>query len=551
MNQKLLKRLRWVVSLFILAAFAGLFIDFTETFPSWLGDGILFFQFIPSLLKFTSWLGIGTIGFIVIIILTSLFGRVYCSFLCPLGVLQDVIIRLRHLRKPVHKKVGSYNVLRYNILAVSAFLLCINITSLISYLDPYSNFGRVCFHLFRPFVVIGNNLVSSALEKASIYAVSPVAMKHISIPSVIFSSLFLILLIVLVVKRGRLFCNTLCPVGALLGLISKKSIFKIQIAESTCTRCGKCEKVCKSGCIDSKNKELDFSRCVSCYNCLSVCKFNSLSLSKKQNPKTEDTVVEPNSRRVFLKSGAMFLLAFSLVGKAAHAIGDSLKPIIPIKRKRSVTPPGSHSLTHFKEKCTSCHLCVSQCPSQVLQPSTTEYGWDGFMKPVMNFKSGFCNYNCTNCGHVCPTGAIQPLDKKDKKLTQLGVAIFVEENCIVYRKDKDCGACSEHCPTKAVRMVPYGDVYIPKVDAELCIGCGACEHVCPAKPYLAIYIEGNDQHKKAVPPESKPAALLDVRKKHKKEDGKTDKQHPDKEMKETKKDSSTKKATKSTDDFPF
>lgn len=547
MNLRFLKHLRWVVSFLMLASFAGLFIDFTDTFPLWLGQSILYIQLLPSFLKFTSVMGMASLGFLLVFFLSAIFGRVYCSFLCPLGVFQDVLIRLRCFRRPVHSKVRSYNYIRYSVLVLCLVLLGINLTSLISFLDPYSNFGRICFHLIRPFIVWGNNLLASSLEHAGIYAVAPVAMKHISLSSVLFSSFFLLLLVVLTSTRGRLFCNTLCPVGSALGLFSNWSLFQIRIEEQSCTRCGQCEKVCKAGCIDSKAKSVDFSRCVSCYNCLTVCRFDSIDLKvkRKEQPRPVDT----DARRTFLKAGSIFVLAYTAFGKAAYAVGETLKPIIAIRRKQPVTPPGSLGLEHFHKKCTSCHLCVSQCPSQVLQPSTTEYGWDGFMKPVMNFKSGFCNYNCSNCGHVCPTGAILPLKTQDKKLTQLGVALFVTENCIVYRKNKDCGACSEHCPTKAVRMVPYGDVYIPKVDPDLCIGCGACEHVCPAKPYLAIYVEGNSMHKKAVPPDSKPAAVLEVKKK------KANDKQPDHQdaKKQSPKDSTGRQNTKNadTEDFPF
>jgi ferredoxin len=125
----------------------------------------------------------------------------------------------------------------------------------------------------------------------------------------------------------------------------------------------------------------------------------------------------------------------------------------------------------------------------------------GLMQPYMDYHSGFCNFDCTLCSEICPAGAILPVDPEVKKLEQIGIAKFIEGNCVVYTDNTDCGACSEHCPTKAVDMVPYKDgLTIPKVDETICIGCGACEYACPTRPYRAIYVEGNLVHKQAEKP---------------------------------------------------
>lgn len=170
------------------------------------------------------------------------------------------------------------------------------------------------------------------------------------------------------------------------------------------------------------------------------------------------------------------------------------------KKENPITPPGSVSLEHFQAHCTSCHLCVSKCPSHVLKPVLMEYGLEGMMQPTVSFEKGFCNFDCTVCGDVCPNGAIKPLTVDEKHLTQMGHVIFIEENCIVHTDGTSCGACSEHCPTQAVAMVPYKDgLTIPQVNTEICVGCGGCEYVCPAHPFRAIYIEGNPVQKEAKP----------------------------------------------------
>jgi ferredoxin len=154
--------------------------------------------------------------------------------------------------------------------------------------------------------------------------------------------------------------------------------------------------------------------------------------------------------------------------------------------------------------CTACHLCISACPTQVLVPSLFEYGIGGLFQPKLDYWVSYCNYDCKICSDVCPSGAILPLSLEDKKLVQLGKAVFVKDDCIVITKKTECGACSEHCPTKAVAMVPYEQkLMLPELKNEICIGCGACEHSCPTKPRKAIYVEAHEVHQRAKPPEKK------------------------------------------------
>jgi formate hydrogenlyase subunit 6/NADH:ubiquinone oxidoreductase subunit I len=150
-------------------------------------------------------------------------------------------------------------------------------------------------------------------------------------------------------------------------------------------------------------------------------------------------------------------------------------------------------------------LCERLPVSGPLVPSIFEFGLQGIMQPRMNFRAGHCNYDCTICMDICPSGAILPLPMEQKKLTQVGVTKFIKENCVVYTDNSDCGACSEHCPTKAVDMVPYPNpankkLKIPEMKADYCIGCGGSEHAGPTRPYKAIYVDGNPVHKLAKKP---------------------------------------------------
>ena len=299
---------------------------------------------------------------------------------------------------------------------------------------------------------------------------------------------------------GRLYCNSICPVGTLLGLLSKVSFFKIGIIESNCIACGECETVCKSNCIESESKYIDFSRCVGCFNCFDVCPSIGISYIPRYNFNRSQNV--DSDKRSFFKKIGVFILSSHLVIKAQEKIEVYTKNKIPVIRNSPVSPPGSISIDNFTDQCTACHLCVSSCPTQVLQPSFLEYGLLGIMQPRMDYKTSYCNYDCTICTDVCPSGAIVKTDLESKKLIQMGKAKFIKDNCVVYTQKTDCGACAEHCPTKAVKMELDIEVNkkAPKVTDEICVGCGACEFACPTIPYKAIYVDGNAIHQKAQKP---------------------------------------------------
>lgn len=502
MKLNYLKKVRVVFSILYFLFLLLLFVDFTHNIPKQWYNIPLFAQFIPSFLTFQNGLFLTGLGFIIIIALTIFFGRVYCSFICPLGILQDIISyiskKIKKLKRYQYKYQKPFTILRYSFLSLFLIGLLSGFSILVSLLDPYSIFGRISSELFRPIVVGVNNLVDSIFQNFDLYTLFHVDLTLSHWLIIFISVLYLALIVYMSVSKGRIYCNTICPVGTFLGLVSKISFLKIKIDQSTCTSCHLCEKVCKAGCIDIPQQKVDFSRCVSCYNCLTICPVNSvLYTNKKVGLKANNGTPISKNRRSFL---ALLALLFT-VKKTKPQDLVSNNATFPAKRTTAVSPPGSVSIDHFNDSCTACHLCISACPTQVLQPSYTDYGLVGFMQPVLDNHAGFCNYDCIKCAEVCPTDAIQILDLEDKRLSQIGIAQFVKQNCIVETEGTDCGACAEHCPTKAVRMVPYKNkLVIPEVSEDICIGCGACEFACPTTPYKAIYVEGNLVHMTANKP---------------------------------------------------
>lgn len=494
-----LRKFRIVISIVFLILFGAAFLDIHHSLPTSVVNYFIYFQLIPSIFKFFNTYTLIATGFILVLVLVLLFGRVYCSSICPIGTIQDISSNIS--RKVNRRKRYNYSEefrwLRYSILIITVIIIFSGNLLLINLLDPYSNAGRIFAQLVNPIFIAGNNFLSSVLVSFNLYSIYPIDPKSYSYLLAIFPLVFLFILLYLSFKRGRIYCNTICPVGTFLGFISKYSLFKLQIDKTGCEGCGVCETVCKSECINFQTKEIDFTRCVACYNCIDICPSEVISYSNswKDNTQSEE---KDSSKREFLSKTFLYVLGLTGISLSQIKVIPEKESTVPVHRKLNLSPPGSTSLDHYNSTCTACHLCITACPTKVLQPSFLEFGFLGILQPYMDFKTSFCNYDCVACLEVCPTGAIKTLTPEKKKTVQIGKAIFVKENCIVETEKKACGACSEHCPTKAVDMVFYKeDLKIPEVTEKFCVGCGACEYACPTFPYKAIYVEGNYTHKKA------------------------------------------------------
>ena len=501
-----LARIRRWVSGAMLLILGFVFLDIHGLTPPVLVKAVLFLQFIPSLMTSLATQGAGLAwGFLAVLVLTVLFGRVYCSFLCPLGTVMDLAVRARYRsKKPGYAYTAPLNILRYTVLGLTVALFFAGSLVLVDFFDPYSVFGRTLSTLVRPLVVLANNAFSRLLETAGIYGLKPVPVYAFSLSVTVVAALSILVILALALMKGRLYCNSLCPVGTLLGLVGRFQLWRFSLDEKTCTSCGLCERVCKSGCIDVAGKTVDTDRCVACFNCLGVCPTQSVTFAFRKMPGMGERNGVGASRRTFLGTLVLILAFPRVVLARVNRPKVFVKNTVPVHRKHPVTPPGSRSIDHFTSACTACFLCVTRCPGRVLEPGIAVYGKEGILMPRLSNRQGFCNFDCTVCGEICPTGAILPLSREAKKKVQVGRVHFIRENCIVITQKTECGACSEHCPTKAVNMVLENGLHVPVVNPEICVGCGACEYVCPSLPHKSIYVEGNPVHRKAAKPVSKP-----------------------------------------------
>ena len=479
-----------------------LFLDVTGTLHKYFG-WLASIQFWPALLA----MHVGVVAMLVV--LTLVFGRIYCSIICPLGVMQDIISRLHGMRKKnrfTYSKEKRW--LRYTVLAVFVVSALAGVNAVVSLLAPYSSYGRIASSLMKPVYEAGNNVLAAIAEHFNSYAFYGVDVWMRSLPTLIVASVTLVVIAVLAWRGGRTYCNTICPVGTILSFLARFSWFKVRIDGSKCVNCGLCTKNCKASAIDFKNHKIDYSRCVVCGDCIGKCNKGAISLSHslpRQDEQRQASQSFPSGgvdgagRRSFLIGLAVAATGTALaqekkkVDGGLAAIEDKIAP----ERLTPITPPGSLSARHFAQYCTACQLCVSTCPNGVLRPSTS---LSSFMQPTVSYERGYCRPECTKCGEVCPTGAIKPITRADKSAIQVGHAVWIKDNCVPLTDGVECGNCARHCPTEAITMVPIDSadersLRIPVVNEARCIGCGACENLCPARPFSAIYVEGHEMHR--------------------------------------------------------
>ena len=491
----MLRKIRIALAAVMFIGITLLFLDFTGTLYQWA-------SWMPKIQFLEAVLALNIVVIVALILLTLIFGRMYCSVICPLGIMQDIFAWFgKRAKKNRYSYSKEVKWLRYPMLLLFIIALVAGVGVVFQLLAPYSTFGIIATNLLQPVYIAGNNVLANIAEASDSYLFYHEDIWLRSLPSLLIAAVMLIILFVLAWRNGRTYCNTICPVGTVLSFFSRFSWLKIHFDSDKCRNCSLCSKNCKSACIDFKNHTVDYSRCVVCGNCIESCKFGALKYGRSnQNTQSTQNNSTDSSRRAFLIGTALASTAVmaqkkeKLMDGGLAAIADRVIP----ERQTPLTPPGSLSAQHIAQHCTGCQLCISECPNQVLRPSTNLMT---MMQPVMSYERGYCRPECTHCSEVCPAGAIKPITPLEKTSIQIGHAVWIKKNCVAVNDDVPCGNCARHCPTGAIEMVPLdpddGDSpMVPAINEATCIGCGACENLCPGKDgQTAIMVEGHEVHR--------------------------------------------------------
>lgn len=508
----MLRKIRITLALLCFVLITLLFLDFTGTLHAYFG-WLAKLQFLPAVLA----LNVGVVA--GLIVLTLLFGRVYCSVICPLGVMQDVFAWFgKKAKKNRYGYSPAKSWLRYTVLVLFVIALVAGVGAFVALLAPYSAYGRIASNLFAPLWQWGNNVLAYFAERVGSYAfyTTDVWLKSLSV--FIVAAVTFVLLGFLAWRNGRTYCNTVCPVGTVLGFFARFAWFKPTIDTKKCVGCGLCARNCKAACIDPKHHRIDYSRCVACMDCVDECHVGAIAFrhvgkpvqpggagpkapaaKDAEKPAGGQAQGVDTARRGFV-TGLGLLAATSALKAKEKQVDGGLATIIDKQRPQRATPivpPGAQGLRHLSQHCTACQLCVSVCPNGVLRPSTA---LETLMQPESSYERGYCRPECTKCSEVCPTGAIQKITVAEKSSIQIGHAVWVPKNCLPLTDGVSCGNCARHCPAGAITMVPSDpersdSPHIPAVNTERCIGCGACENLCPSRPFSAIYVEGHERHR--------------------------------------------------------
>lgn len=428
------------------------------------------------------------------VLLTLVFGRAWCGWLCPLGTLLDIV----PLKSKNQQSIpSSWRSFKYFLLLTTLVAALLGNLTLLA-LDPLTIFIRSVSASLWPLIDRAITLVEVNLYPVpgltSAVSVFDEAMRPAILPlepevyrsTILYLTIFLGV-IFLNLAAPRFWCRYLCPLGALLGLLSKLSLFRLKVADD-CKGCGLCVKVCPTGTIDQqRGYASDPAECIMCLDCLPGCPRNSIAFTPTARPAPWYDY-DPNRRQALLSIGAAV---------AGIAILSGGKPVQE-EQPYLLHPPGVQA-DEFLGKCIRCAVCIRVCPTSGLQPSLAEARLEGLWTPVLIPRLGYCAYSCSACGQVCPVEAIPPLELEEKRQQVIGKASIDRDRCIAWAEGQDCIVCEEMCPVpeKAIYLEhneytkadgSLGENQVPHVQTERCIGCGICEFKCPVSGNAAIRV---------------------------------------------------------------
>lgn len=481
-----LQNLRRIYSVFFFALFVALVV--VTDFRNMRGYEVSLFLEINPLVSLASFLTSWTVykGLalsLAIIAGTLLFGRFFCSWICPFGIINHWVSHFFNRRRMVDDyRVNAYRkIYRFKYYLLAAFLV-------------FGVFGSLQVGLADPIALVTRSFAVSVLPAVNYWTGGLYLKQPLFHGGVLMALLFLV---VLFANRfmTRFWCRVACPLGALLGVLSTLSILRIRRDVEKCNDCLKCLRHCHGGC--DPHTSLRTSECTLCMNCIPSCPEDAIHYGRARSGSSVQAPLDINRRR---------LIEVAVAGAVLFPMARSVASARTDPRHDVIRPPGSLVEEDFLRRCIKCGECMRVCPTNVIQPSLLEAGFEGLWTPVLMNKIGYCEYNCVLCGQVCPTGAIRPLSVEKKvgkkpfeKPMKIGTAFYDRGRCLPWAMNVECIVCEEVCPTspKAVWfqetevLLREGGTRIlkrPVIDPKLCVGCGICENKCPVHDRPAVRV---------------------------------------------------------------
>ena len=435
---------------------------------------------------------------LIVVGMTLLLGRVFCGWICPLGTTLDVSDKLFFREKRRRDAPRLYRWKYYILagLAVSALFTM----QLVYLLDPLSLLTRTIVLVFVAPIQMALRGLGAVLYGWAMNGFGPMvwmsdrfnSWQFVSNPQMYFGQALIVLAVFVGIVglnslSRRFWCRNLCPLGALLGLLSHVPVLK-RVVNTECVDCAKCTKDCKTAAIHENPRLARKTECIECFNC-TTCPHDAISFRFRSKPELHRQTKLDLSRRRVLQGTGIGLAAAALI-KIDPGRKHALSGTSPIKLSSStlIRPPGSVPEDQFVARCVRCAACMKACPTNGLQPALHEAGIEGFWTPVLVPRIGCCTQECNACGQVCPTDAIEPFEIKGKANIFIGTATIDRDQCLAWYADKKCLVCDEYCSYKAIEWKIVDGIRRPFVNEEKCVGCGICESACPIQPTAAIRV---------------------------------------------------------------